>query len=182
MAKSSRVYFATASLDYAPEIARALGEIIIAWSYSEFVTLALFQSLTDRNYGECATIFGSIPTFDGRVKLIKNVAKSNETKDKHKEIFDALEGLRGLSGTRNSYVHQSWTASADGTETVTFNYLEPKSSPGRRREIKAHDLLNHAEAVRRKATNLCDEILKVFPQAHIEAPASIPVSRAQKNP
>lgn len=180
MAKNPRTYFATASLDYAPDIAKALGEIIIAWSYSEFVTLALFQSLTDRSYGECAAIFGSIPTFDGRVRLIKNIAKSSGKKDEHERIFTALEGLRGLGATRNSYVHQSWTANADGTETVTFNYLEPKGSPGRRREIKAHDLLNHAEAVRRKATNLCNEILNVFPRALIEAPTSIPILRVPK--
>ena len=152
----------TDPLDHAPEIAHALGDVIVAWSHAESVVLALFQSLTRLEYSECATVFYSIPNFEGRIRLVKNVAKSRpKLKDRADALMTALEGLRGLSVTRNSYVHHAWAADAEGSERSPLT----TSTEGHPRASKDSQSCGSASAccrLRRRAEVLGDEVRKVF--------------------
>lgn len=170
--KKDPVYLKISNIDFAPDIAQALGEIMVAWSYIESVLLGLLNCLTRTRYSQSAAIFYSIPTFAGRVTLIKNIIETHHslTKPECEEILQAIEAVRGLSGTRNSYVHHAWAVTSDFSSVVLFDYTAEPNGPNRRKTVKSNDMRQHADAVIRRGHLLGKAIKQKFPEAPFDQP------------
>jgi hypothetical protein len=175
MAAPAKAYRKINSIDHAAPIGLALANVIVAWSQAENSLLTLCQELLGVSYSDAAVVFFSIPSFDGRTKLVKNLIKTGSIaagKDLA-DVLIAVEGLRGLSRTRNSYVHNSWAESLDKKQVVIFDYIEP-AGKDRRKEVKSNDLNIHAQAVRARSEALWEELEKAFPPKRGKPPALVP--------
>lgn len=181
--KAPDEYWMIGSLDHAPAIAEALGNVMVSWSYAESAFLGLLNALVPVNFLQAATIFYSIPTLEGRLKLIGNLVNSrpdHETK-RLTAILDAISAVRRLSKARNDFVHNAWAIRADAKATVTFDYLETGAQQ-RRRTMHPGDMLRHARTVKSRTDNLIVAIKRVFPQAPIDLPSQVPKIPLQRNP
>jgi len=167
-------YGHSGDLKHAPDIAQAMGDLVAAWSLADWILLVALHRILGIPQTDCAIIFYSIPTFDGRVKLIKNLLKASaRIQGPVDNLLRAIEGLRGLSGTRNSLIHGNWAIGNLTNETVIFDYLEP-AGPKRKRSIKAHDILGHVEAVNRRRTDLYQAVQQALPEVPVPPPAPTP--------
>jgi hypothetical protein len=164
MATIRHAYTPARNLDHAPKIAKALGDMVVAWSSAEKTLITVLQVITGADYGTCAVTYYSVPAFDGRVRLIKNLLSVECAQTPAVDaLLKAIEGLRGLSGTRNSYIHGDWGVSLDNKETVIFDHMELPDTPGRRKVIKENDIAVHAQAVGRRRTAIREALDKAFP-------------------
>lgn len=96
-----------------------------------------------------------IPTFESRVKFTLALVQEWQTTEFDKAaITTAIEKLAKLASTRNEWVHGDWCTLKDKSETVVFNHRRPPDGQGRRKPVKAHDVLDHCAAVNRRAYEL----------------------------
>lgn len=137
------------NLDHAPELAEALGNMVVAWARAELIlsnTLALVCGL---NVNMALFGYYRIPTFEARVKFIRALITEWETTLDKEAIDRAIDKLAKLSATRNNWVHGAWAMDRKSPtkDTVVFNFRAAEGK-GRRKPIKAHDVNHHADAVR----------------------------------
>jgi hypothetical protein len=175
MPKPRGAYTKSDSLDHAPDIAKAIGDMVVAWSAAEQGLVSVLTIITGTGYGMAATTYYSMPAFDGRVRLIKNLLRVDcEQTPEVDALLKAIEGLRGLSGTRNSYIHGDWAVSLDRKETVIFNHMELLGTPGRKKTVRASDIIDHSKAVSRRRVAIRDAFDRAFPpkpgKPRVEAP------------
>ena len=168
------VWMAEGTLTKFPKIASALGEVVAAWSYAESVVVRLLACIL-RDVQIAEAIYYSTPTFDGRVRMIKSVINATSLQEAHKEAaLKAIEGLRGLSGTRNSYIHNRIIHNQQGTEAHMIAPAQPPGSPARGKPMKAADIMAHADAVIKRAHQVLEALMQAFPQARFVSPADVP--------
>ncbi|MEF2074955.1 hypothetical protein [Consotaella aegiceratis] len=141
------------SFDRDPEIATALGNMVVAWATAEtalmFAMCAICEISTDMaHFG-----FYRIPTFEARVKFLQGMIPAWSTTQYDKdEISRTIDRISRLSATRNNWVHGVWSKHRSTDEVVVFNF-RAKEGSGRIKPVKAQDINHHAMTLR-QATNL----------------------------
>jgi hypothetical protein len=148
-------YFALEDLSHDSKLAEALGNMVVAWAHAEIRLFSTFARITGIGLNMAMESSARIPTFESRTKFLLALLQEWETDEFDKEaIAAAVEGLVKLAKTRNHWVHGDWCAPKDKSATVVFDHRTEPNSPRRRKPVKAHDVMNHCEAVRTRAAEL----------------------------
>lgn len=135
----------------APEIATALGDMILAWSRAEHEQIVAFSIILTVPEHAGSRLYQKLPNFRSRTQALLTLVECYPE-------FDALKRhilkLSKLSKTRNGIVHGKIISGNGRKDVRLIDQNEPLDSPSRSRPIKAADISNHADAVRR----CCDEM------------------------
>jgi hypothetical protein len=140
-------HFVLQNLDHKPEIARALGDMVVAWSYAEGSLISVMWRITSLDHQAAAVAYYRIPTFEARVKFIYALLSEWKTKKyKVDTIRVAVEKLAKLSRPRNDWIHGNWCRTADfKKQTFLVDYREPPGS--RKRTVTIGAIKNHSATV-----------------------------------
>lgn len=149
------MYWDANNLDHDPALATAIGNMIVAWAQAESHLVNVFAYATNIHHNSATIIFSRIPTFESKVKVTRAALAEWETKKFDKAKIDSeVDGLNGLSGTRNKWVHGLWCWHKETKETVVFNFRAAEERGGRMLPVKAHDVQDHIRAVLARIRNL----------------------------
>lgn len=150
-------------LDHAPDIAAALGNMVVAWANAETAMVFAFAAVCGINGNFAHFGYYRIPTFDARTKVIRAMlAEWETTKYDRDAIATAIGKLSHLSKARNEWIHAVWCKETKGTDTVVFDFRKPDGN-GRRKPVKAADIINHIIAVRARTI----ELRKLVPESRV---------------
>ncbi len=142
------------NLDQHPDVAQALGDMIVAWSYAETAIQFAMASICDIPVNQAMMGYYRIPTFESRVKFLQAmIPEWKTTKHDKTAIATTIDAIAGLSGTRNNWVHSVWSTSQETGEPVVIN-LRAHEAKGRVKPVKAHDIRHHADTVVKHAKAL----------------------------
>lgn len=149
-------YYDISNLDHAPELASALGNLVVAWANAEVALAFAFAAACGINANLAHFGYYRIPTFEARTKVIRAMLlECKSTKYDTEAIFKAVTKLNGLAKARNDWIHGIWSLDRDTNQTVTFDF-RAQEHKGRVKPVKAADVLNHVEAVRARTKELRD--------------------------
>jgi hypothetical protein len=155
MGKPPPKYITLVSLMHDPQLAAALGDMVVAWAAAETILITTLTQILGSNLNLIQVGYYRIPTFESRVKVINALIDKWEPKGFDKPaIKRAVTKLAKLASARNHWIHGNWCASEDFTETVIFDYRSSADSPNRRKPVKAADVENHTNAVRLRTHEL----------------------------
>jgi hypothetical protein len=148
-------YYPIKTLKDEPELAKSLGDMVIAWSYAEQALMNVMARVTELPLNTVLGAYYRIPTINSRMQfllgLLENWAKAGFDPP---AISDEIRGLGKLSATRNHWIHNEWFRGQTSREIVQFDQRAKIDSPSRRKSIKAADITNHNNAVLQR----CDRI------------------------
>jgi hypothetical protein len=141
-------------LDHDKDLANALGNMVIVWAYAETALSAVLARVTGININMAIMGYYRIPTFEARTKFLQALISEWTTAEYDKPaISKEVDRLMGNSAARNDWVHGVWCHDKAQSETVVFDYRRHEEK-GRRKPVKAADVRNHIEAVRKHAKEL----------------------------
>ena len=155
-------YTSLRDLKHDPELATALGNMVVAWAHAESTLLLTLARVTGASAHMAQAGYYRIPTFESRTKFILGLMAEWHPPPadfSREKIIKAVEKLSKLASARNGWVHGDWCVAADKSHTVIFDHRADSESPHRRRPVKAADVRNHNEAVLKRAEELDDLIL-----------------------
>jgi hypothetical protein len=145
---ADKVYTLIYNLDHDKDVAVALGNMVVAWSYAETMLVDCLVKITKMSPRMAQMGYYRIPTFESRTKFIVSIIHHwKATKKRKDEVEKAIEKLAKLSATRNKWMHNRWAKEKDGNGCVIFDYRNLPETKGRRAEVKAHDINLHCETV-----------------------------------
>lgn len=148
-------YVDIANVDHDPDLAAALGNVMIVWAYAETAMVMALARLTSVGANRATRAYYRIPTFESRVKFIRILVSTWDNASFDKKAIDrAIIKLSGLSRTRNHWVHSVWAKERDGTRTLIFDFRAEENTPDRQKFVKAHDVNNHVSTVKKRADEL----------------------------
>jgi hypothetical protein len=140
-------------LDHDPDLAEALGNLLIVWAAAESRLVWVFSVVCQMDVNRAVEAYHRIPTFDSRTKVIRALLANWETKKyKPDEIAKVVAHLSRLSKTRNEWVHGSWMKDDSSSDTGVVNFRAKPADRGK--IIKVADVENRLEAVRAQITQL----------------------------
>jgi hypothetical protein len=149
------------NLNGEPELAAALGNMVIAWSYAEQALMNVMGRVTGMPLNIVLNGYYRIPTINSRMQFLAGLLERWEaSKFDPAAISREIAGLGKLSATRNHWIHNEWCIGKPTKEIVQFDQRAKIGSAQRRKTVKAADVTNHNAAVlkRCKALNeLVDE-------------------------
>lgn len=142
-------------LDHDPELAEAIGNLIVVWAAAESRLVWVLSIVCQVDINRANEIYHQMPTFDSRIKVLRAfLADWRSKKYKVAEIARVMAALSRLSKTRNHWVHGSWMKAEDSDLTVIVNFRAKRDQRGK--VIKVADVDNHLEAVRTQISRLYD--------------------------
>jgi hypothetical protein len=155
----------------APELATALGDMMLAWTAAELAQVDAFAVLLNTSHHKASRLYQKLPNFRSRTQALLVLIELHPDFDRIKPV---VLKISSLSKTRNDWVHGSFIRSWTGDDVRAVNNDEPSESPKRSKPIKAADIYNHANAVRGRALELDTELrevpaFQVWSEAQIEA-------------
>ena len=160
MNKKSDDYEIAYDLDHVPEIAAALAKTVVAWSNAEVSLARVLSKIMDINDAMATTTLFSLPTFRGRIQLIKTEAE-HFWPNKHQvsDLNRIIERLNKYAARRNNLIHGTWIVSkADPEKLRLVDFRETGQSTQRSKPIKATEIREHAINVLR-----CSFVLAAWP-------------------
>src|SRR5690242_5604305 len=97
------------NLDNDQALARALGNMVIAWANAETALVFAFSAVADITVNMAIMGYYRVPTFESRVKALRAMIEEWKSSKYDKVAIDhAIEKLSKLSKTRNDWVHGVW--------------------------------------------------------------------------
>jgi hypothetical protein len=164
---------ALSDLRHDRDLAGAIGDVIIAWSYAEGSLLEAGHAATGMPISTVSDMLAAVPTFESKVKVISTLVRRHVVEHSQRDsLLKAIEELQKLSGTRNGWVHGRWAASIDKTSTVIFDVRKEVGSPERRRPIKQADVDGHYDAVIERAAEIMRLAGEISETAHLSTAIS----------
>lgn len=146
--KEDTTFHRIEKLDKEPELAAALGNMVIAWSFAEQALMNAMARVTGLPLNIVLNGYYRIPTINSRTQFLIGLLEHWKM-----EGFDAAAisahvlGLAKLSATRNHWIHNEWCRGKHRQKIVQFDQRAKIGSPARRKEVKVADVLNHNKAV-----------------------------------
>ena len=143
------------NLKHDPELAKALGNMVVVWSHAEQALVHLLGTIGNMPSAMACAAYYRIPTFESRVKVICGMLTEWKT-DKHdrEHIGKRIKGLNRLSATRNKYAHRTYLIRNLSSETYLCNYRTESGDPDRIEILKANDVQIHVAAVEETANKI----------------------------
>jgi hypothetical protein len=137
-----------------PKLAEALGNMMIAWANAETALVFALSLITGMDSNMALMGYYRIPTFEARTKVLRALIQEWNPKKHDKDaIFRAITKLNNLARARNDWVHGVWTINRRTKEIAIFDMRAPEDK-GRRKPVKAADVQNHVETVRKRTREL----------------------------
>jgi hypothetical protein len=141
-------YFRIESLESNPELAKALGNMVIAWSYAEQALMNVMGRITELPMNTVLNAYYRIPTVNSRMQfLLALLQKWEKPGFDPSAISNEIEGLGKLAATRNHWIHNEWCQGRSSKEIVQFDQRAKIGSLQRTKVIRASDVSNHNSAV-----------------------------------
>lgn len=152
-------FYALHDADKAPELAQALGEMLLAWNRAEEIQAQAMAAMLCIDLNDAIVLYQKYPNFRSRTQVIYSLIG---LRPEFEGIRTAVEKLSGLSKTRNRYVHCTFLQDADDPKSLfSIDYGELEGSPNRTKPTKAADIGNHTRAVTRRAAELLAALKKI---------------------
>ena len=149
------MYSSLRTLEHDPDLAAALGNMIIAWAYAEEALIGATARILSSGLNLVQAGYYAMPTVDARINFTRElITEWDCPRDFDKDAIDSeIEKLGKLTSARNHWIYGLWCATEDRSETVIFDHR--RQDPAKRREpIKASDVENHTMAVLARADDL----------------------------
>lgn len=140
------------NLDHAPDLAAALGNMVVAWARAETALVKAYALVTKLHYNEAASAYYNIPTFEARTKVLAALIaeiQSHAPFAAAAPLDTAIAALVDLSKTRNEWVHAVWVCYPNASPVFTLN-MKQSSKRRRVKQITATAVSNHVQAVTRQ--------------------------------
>lgn len=103
------------NLNDRPELAKALGNLTVAWSSAERMMYFLFWVSSQTDQSRAYEIYETITSNHTRNDLTKRLLKFNEKSHaKYPDLIEAFNNLLEMQKTRNELVHRTWVIGDDG--------------------------------------------------------------------
>lgn len=136
-----------------PDIAKALGEMVVAWANVDCTLVLALSHAAKMDANLALTAYYRIPTFEARTKTIIAILADSDCRLLNREaVAKAVSKLAKLASARNNWIHGSYFT--DGTKIINFDYRRPIGHESRTRTLKAHDIMDHVSAVHRRTIDL----------------------------
>ncbi|MBE5073672.1 hypothetical protein IM511_05075 [Erythrobacteraceae bacterium E2-1 Yellow Sea] len=140
----------------APELARALGDMILAWTNAEERQAFAFAAMLDLNPDTAIVLYQKFSNFRSRTQSLYSLIDLHPD---YEPCRKPIEKISGLSMTRNRYVHCTYLQDEDNPQDIrSVDYSQIENTPKRSLPVKAADIKNHAKAVLIKADELKDAL------------------------
>jgi hypothetical protein len=157
-------------LQHDPKLAEALGHMVVVWARAETSLLNIFAHIMNIHFNRATLSYYRIPTYEARTKVLLSALDAWGTEQYDcKAIAKCIIVFNRLSKARNNWVHGVWCTDRS-KNTVIFDFRAPEDSGRRLVPVKATDVENHVQAVRRQIVAL-EELL---PSPFYSAPESSP--------
>lgn len=138
-----------------PKLAEALGNMVVIWAFAEEQLIATLARVTNTSLNMAMTGYYRIPTFEARIKFIRAlITEWRPDRFDKAEIDRQIDKLSHLAGTRNHWVHSVWLTDDAKTEIILIDPRADIDGAQRSKPVKAADVTNHVEAVRKRAETL----------------------------
>lgn len=144
------------NLDHDPQLAQALGNMVVAWARAETALIKILSLVTNLHYNEAAAAYYAMPTFESRTRALLSISEeihSNRPINGYDDIVRDTLSLRDLSSTRNEWVHAVWVSEHGSRLVKTFNMKEGKHKR-RAKQITANAVNQHIKQVKRARDSL----------------------------
>lgn len=151
------------NLEHMPELAAALGNMVVAWARAETVLASAYAFVLGVHYNRIVEAYYVIPTFEARTKaFIALLPEWPVDDEKRASIKEAVERLSKLAATRNGWVHGLWVSETKSDAPYVMNVRKPYGE--RHKTVKLHDVDNHSSMVRKRTRELALLIdMKILP-------------------
>ena len=137
------------NLDHEPDIAIALGNMVVAWARAESALINVFAAVSGMHIDMATAAYFRIPSFEARIKILQAMIPEWEADgSKRDAMLEVITKLSKLAAARNKWIHGVWSATRDLSETVVFNFRTSSNEVGRRLVIRVNDIDTHVNAVR----------------------------------
>ena len=152
------IYIEMDDLSHDPQIATALGNLIVAWSGAEMMLGICMSQVFNVEENMALDSFFLIPTFESRTKFLSMaiVGWENPKKIDKEKLTAIIDRYSTLSAQRNSWVHNSWCKHHKTDRTVVVSHRKRQD---RVKIINAHSITQHNKAVIEQTRLLSD----IFP-------------------
>jgi hypothetical protein len=144
----------------APDLATALGDIILAWSMADSYLMQCVGAMLSLDDHKAKRVYYKIASFDARVKMILTLV---DLFPDFKPICRHVLKLSSLSKRRNAYVHNAYLAEIGGSGLWLVDYGQALDHERRSKPARPSDMHQHADAVRRSAERLYLSLREVPP-------------------
>ncbi len=145
----------TDNLDHDTDLAEALGNMVVAWARAETALVDTYVAVLHSHFNLAMVAYYRIPTFEARIKvLMAMLAQWDDKFYNPADIKTAVSKLAKLARTRNKWIHGCYGVNLEGTKTVVYDFRAEPNTPERRKPIKAADVQQHVEAVRRRTHDI----------------------------
>jgi hypothetical protein len=134
-----------------PDLASALGDMVLAWAGAEEKQVFLFSQILNITANRAERLYQEYSNFRSRTHALETLIELHPNFASTKPLVSKLSAL---SMTRNLYVHGMFLQSRDSSEIRLCNLGASESSHKRIRPTKPHDIIQHANAVRVAAWDL----------------------------
>jgi hypothetical protein len=151
------------SLERAPEFAKALGDLSVAWSQLEFQMSVVFFALCGAPAALARTIFYSIKATRMRVEMLRAVAAVllGEGNPTFSELYDLLDRIHKTSLRRNDFIHDTWFVAQTDKREVLQPRLSGKKVASELEAIHLHDLTQLTSQIDEHRRNLSSVHAKI---------------------
>jgi hypothetical protein len=157
---SAMTFTSINNLNHDPELARALGDMVIAWARADTTLVMSLSAITGAPMHMAELGYYRIPSFEARVKMLR--AMIPEWQNNNADALEkALGKLNNLAHTRNGWVHNCWVISKEDNKTFCIDFRKDPSN--RSKPVKASDVRHHAESVISRVTEIEDLVIDFVP-------------------
>lgn len=153
--KTGATVFSLTGLSDFPDLAQALGEMVITWANAEISLIGAMTRVSgSTNLRQMQHAYYHLNTFDARIKYVRALIPDWRGEGFDKEAIDnCVEKISKLAGARNHWIHGDWCMDTSLNQPVIFDHRTSKDHL-RKKPVKAADVMNHVEAVRARSNEL----------------------------
>jgi len=112
-------------IDDMPDLAAAIGRLIIHWSFLEVTLKLLTSTILEIDTHKAQIIYDGYNSIRSKIDILKKINHQSSLKANIKEKIDGfLDKAEKLNKTRNSYIHSFWVVSGNTLGKVSKGIVD----------------------------------------------------------
>jgi hypothetical protein len=139
-------------------LARAIGDVVLAWSMAEYAQVGMMAAILGVTHKRASVLYYQFSNFRSRTKALQALI---EDSPEFEPLRPFVAKFSKLSKTRNEIVHGMYVQEIGSPKIYRARMDEPSNSPRRSNVTKPNDIMQHAEAVRAECRRFITEGRKV---------------------